>query len=46
MEVVNAAFDTMTEMLKELKGIVLKTEGHTEAIIMCIRNVFNKAVNT
>jgi len=43
MEVVNAAFDTMTEMLKELKGIVLKTEGHTEAIIMCIRNVFNKA---
>lgn len=44
MVVVNEALDSITELLKELKGVVLKTEGHLEAILNCIKNVFNKAV--
>lgn len=42
MVVVNEALDCITELLKELKGVVLKTEGHLEAILNCIKNVFNK----
>ena len=45
MEVVNSAFATLADLLKELKGLVLKTEGHTEAIIMCVRNAFSKSVS-
>lgn len=45
MDVVNEALDSLTELLKELKGLVLKPEGHLDAVLMCIRNVFNKAVS-
>lgn len=45
MEVVNAALDALTELLKDLKGLVLKSEGHLDAVVMCIKNVFNKAVS-
>lgn len=45
IEVVNEALDCLTELLKELKGLALKSEGHRDAILMCIKNVFNKAVS-
>lgn len=38
------ALDALTELLKELKGIVIQGQGHLEAVLGCIRNVFNKAV--
>ena len=44
INVVNEALDCLTELLKELKGLTLKVEGHLDAILMCIKNVFNKAV--
>lgn len=44
IEVVNEALDCLTELLKELKGQALQSEGHRDAILMCIKNVFNKAV--
>lgn len=44
MVVVNEALDALTELLKELKGLVLKTEGHLEAILNCVKNVFSKSV--
>ncbi|EFX65679.1 hypothetical protein DAPPUDRAFT_303554 [Daphnia pulex] len=43
IEVVNEALDCLTELLKELKGVVIKSEGHLDAILMCVKNVFNKA---
>ena len=42
MKVVNAALDAPTEILKVLKGLVLKSEDHLDAVVMCIKNVFNK----
>ena len=45
IDVVNEALDCLTELLKELKGLVLKSEGHLEAVLGCIKNVFNKAVH-
>ncbi len=44
IEVVNEALDCLTELLKELKGVVIKSEGHLDAVLMCVKNVFNKAV--
>ena len=44
MDVVNESLDSLAEVLKELKGTVLKSEGHLDAILMCIRNVFSKSV--
>merc|ERR1712071_516096 len=43
MDVVNESLDSLAELLKELKGTVLKSEGHLDAILMCIRNVFSKS---
>jgi len=42
--VVYDALDALTELLKELKGVVLQGQGHLDAILGCIKNVFNKAV--
>jgi len=44
MDVVNESLDSLAELLKELKGTVLKSEGHLDAVLMCIRNVFSKSV--
>ena len=44
MVVVTEALDCLTELLKELKGIVLRSQGHLEAILLCINNIFNKKV--
>lgn len=37
--VVMAALETYSDLLKELKGVVLKGEGHKEAIINCVKAV-------
>jgi importin-4 len=42
--VVMAALETYTELLKELKEVVLKGEGHKEAIINCIKAVLMNEV--
>lgn len=44
IDVVNGALDCLTELLKELKGLVIKGEGHLDAVLMCIKNVFSKSV--
>ncbi|XP_065340245.1 importin-4-like [Cloeon dipterum] len=39
--VVMAALEVYSDLLKELKGVVLQGEGHQEAIINCITTVLN-----
>ncbi|XP_057376777.1 importin-4-like [Daphnia carinata] len=43
IDVVNGALDCLTELLKELKGLVIKSQGHLDAVLMCIKNVFSKS---
>lgn len=42
--VVMAALETYSDLLKELKGAVLKGEGHKEAIVNCVKAVLTNEV--
>jgi hypothetical protein len=44
IDVVNEALDCFTELLKELKGLAIKSDGHLDAVLVCIKMVFNKGV--
>ena len=43
--VVMAALETYSDLLKELKGVVLKGEGHKEAIVNCVKAVLTNEVS-
>jgi hypothetical protein len=43
-EVVREALDCLADLLKELKGVVIKSEGHIDTVFMSIKMVFYKMV--
>jgi hypothetical protein len=43
-EVVGEALDCLTDLLKELKGVVIKPEGHLDTVFMCMKMIFYKLV--
>jgi hypothetical protein len=42
--VVGEALDCLTDLLKELKGVVIKPEGHLDTVFMCMKMIFYKLV--
>jgi hypothetical protein len=42
--IISEALDCLTDLLKELKGVVIKPEGYLDTVLMWMKMVFYKMV--
>jgi hypothetical protein len=42
--IISEALDCLTDLLKELKGVVIKPEGYLDTVLMCMKMLFYKMV--